>query len=1394
MVNENWASREAGETTFDIPGGLSDFVDHPIKILAVGFKGSMGNLKRVFSNRKMLISALILGGVWLVLGLLKAFNIDHPILTWLSIGTFAYGGLSPNPVEIVGGLFGKMVYGTMALSLLNGGHRGILSGIGKLFSSFKRLSPRGFSWLLIGLGIAMVGYNFMAGTPSISDAAVAIASLLIALRALGSANGFLKRFVLSLTSSKSVKKRFENKPYANALLSGGAIGFALSIPVSMVPLYWSGYLIGGIAVIAGIALYISKPRAIASLFMATWLVTLGMLPAFAIDVKVDETEHLPYDQPNNYHYDYDDYASLNLAPYNLTDTSQSLDLQFIVQINDYEERQYKPLSYDQIEVTLNNFPKDLEYRFTEIFMSDEINYGKPFQELWTTPTAPPDVISSTDFRVRQGDVFSSKVVTYTKPDAIYNKAIPPRPLDMDLWTYFVSLFSTGEYASEIQTQYKLEDAVMENTTMFGYPALVFTTEDKRVNETAGINDNYYTYKKIVFIYVNNVVLPPNNDVSKDENNKTTAVYDRSIIIEINMETTLSVEYAYSDTVINTTGFEAVYASHQAKEQEILETYKDELDNYLESFDQLAIDVRHTVEVADKQAMIAVETDASETPGEAGEESVTVPEAIVIGALSVIAAISAAGGAAATGSAVASGAAAAAGTAAAAGKKAESLTKKSTYQMRIRKDFGHQIKIGALPVSVYARMVEITESGQVIERPDMTADISIRAGSSIMKVDDQRLVEQYMGALISAEKPKGAKDTEMDSSGLIVFAYTGEGGVFENHVRFQLTGEPYIFFENLPSYSGVMTCEMIRGDGLGYQIYFEVRDFLNPPEVSIENSHGEVVCTLEHLEEKRYMLRIGNQTSMAHKLDGEKLELTISIKAENEKEIAESELLLIAYPEGLSVEGPIEEGHLIVRSYLNEAAGDLDYKIKPTIFHLKLAVIETMEDDSPKALLVPMSQVSITFEAMRSEDSVVMTILEKYKYELMLEHAKSGMFTLAPESCLPELENPYYAVLPVTGTYKDQAYALELPIRLVGEKENPMKARDEEFKLLLLRVREYMPPDEWSDILGKIKEQQNALSVTEMRLMSKSIIRMAQKRWGRISEAERAWADQLDWIIYGLEWVKWFGDQAFAYIATVYTGPVGEALLSPAKEIFTNMIGEVGIQIVYGESFDFEKLQLMNNLSASLDNLVMSAADPATLNIRQLAAVLAGFTIFNTAKNYVLNVDKDGKRDFYKAITDAFSNLTSNAMKILASDLFGKAMRSPQARNAMNTTCGKWVRENLQKYMPNMEMHFDNAFANGIVSVEKLAIVEKYITEFVGMGASTVYTKLNEHKLTTSPDDVIFTVSIWKDVHGNDVLVDISLKAVGEKLYDFVFDSLFAIFPFSTGAVTFDEDPPFIDEA
>lgn len=119
-MNEYWASQEAGEVIFDMPEGISRYVDHPFKVLISSVKGGIRNFKGVFSNRKMLIASSILGLVWLALAILKAFDVNVVGLDWLSIGTFAHGGLSANPVEIFGGIFGKAVYATMLLSLLNG--------------------------------------------------------------------------------------------------------------------------------------------------------------------------------------------------------------------------------------------------------------------------------------------------------------------------------------------------------------------------------------------------------------------------------------------------------------------------------------------------------------------------------------------------------------------------------------------------------------------------------------------------------------------------------------------------------------------------------------------------------------------------------------------------------------------------------------------------------------------------------------------------------------------------------------------------------------------------------------------------------------------------------------------------------------------------------------------------------------------------------------------------------------------------------------------------------------------------------------------------------------------------------------------------------------------------
>ena len=48
---------------------------------------------------------------------------------------------------------------------------------------------------------------------------------------------------------------------------------------------------------------------------------------------------------------------------------------------------------------------------------------------------------------------------------------------------------------------------------------------------------------------------------------------------------------------------------------------------------------------------------------------------------------------------------------------DSDVKESRYKMCLRKDFGDAIHYNKKPVTVYARMVEVTPEGDEIDRPD-----------------------------------------------------------------------------------------------------------------------------------------------------------------------------------------------------------------------------------------------------------------------------------------------------------------------------------------------------------------------------------------------------------------------------------------------------------------------------------------------------------------------------------------------------------------------------------------------------------------------------------------------------------------------------------------------------
>lgn len=237
----------------------------PLSCLQEGIRNLWHGFKIALKDKKrFLLPVLILAVVWSVQLALEVAGTDSSFLRFLNFLTFAQGGTGGGFLGFLGGIMGKGLFAylftLLVVPLLSGRKPSLgLGGIRTLSRLFAVRDTQTLSCLLLGAGASLIAYNFLSGDASPVNSMAGITGLILTLRALSSQEGFFRRFLGSLMRRFS-KKNFAEPQQVNQVIAGMTWGFALSLPLSFIPLLYIGYLAGIILVAASLGVRLFGDR------------------------------------------------------------------------------------------------------------------------------------------------------------------------------------------------------------------------------------------------------------------------------------------------------------------------------------------------------------------------------------------------------------------------------------------------------------------------------------------------------------------------------------------------------------------------------------------------------------------------------------------------------------------------------------------------------------------------------------------------------------------------------------------------------------------------------------------------------------------------------------------------------------------------------------------------------------------------------------------------------------------------------------------------------------------------------------------------------------------------------------------------------------------------------
>ena len=482
----------------------------------------------------------------------------------------------------------------------------------------------------------------------------------------------------------------------------------------------------------------------------------------------------------------------------------------------------------------------------------------------------------------------------------------------------------------------------------------------------------------------------------------------------------------------------------------------------------------------------------------------------------------------------------------------------------------------------------------------------------------------------------------------------------------------------------------------------------------------------------------------------------------------------------------KEGRFCVNANIDESKGETEYH--PSRFEIGLIVKnEDSEKGGSTAKYIDMKEASVELGELEGTDSDTDNLAKVFKYKIDKMTAP-GTYEFLPQLEIPERKIPYIMKLPIKAEYNGETYELDLPVRLLGQPYDAKQAWSKEYENLIKTIKKYLPQEEWAPILEDLEKRKDRLSVEMLRLKRRSIFETARDKLLKEAEGYEQIANVLDWTVTGLEAVKWVGDQAFSYLMATYTGPVGEALIVPFKDVMTMILAEYAGQIVFGTGSPYKDGEIvrgaLSNVFTAFENYLMMDSDKKVsenLDVKKLGMFLAAFSTWKFMNHYFFDRnDNDEPIGIWDAIIETCKDLTTNCFKILVTKKLEAAISSDKAKEIYQ----KYLTEQVKKYLTQVCPDWQK---------KGMDIAAKYISEFGGLVSSPVYgatvEKAGQVEIKSTENDIIITINLYNE-EKNPWLYSFSLNAVKEKLYDYIYDSIFSFFPFATSPITVPDDPTF----